>query len=239
MDKAAFMQRKDFLFSRALAIEAFPNFKLNPWITKMLSNDKEEYYNALDELNTAWKFMYPNDNVTYVEQKERKVKNIDYLQELINKGRIIKVRETKKQKRKTKNLLDGIIAKPKKTQNIIFTLELANNEIPYIDLSSWVIQAHSYDKEIRDSAHDSLNEAFSLRFPESNIKFKNTQAFNRIESGLMAYESIVPEAERNLPMLTFRKVVNSYRARRRDSNRRRISVSQESSINTNLINNNE
>lgn len=32
----------------------------------MLSNNKEEYYNALDELNAAWKFMYPNDNVTYV-----------------------------------------------------------------------------------------------------------------------------------------------------------------------------
>lgn len=63
-------------------------------------------------------------------------------------------------------------AKPKKAQNIIFTLELANNEIPYIDLSSWVVQAHSYEKAIRDSAHDSLNEAFSLRFPESNIKFK-------------------------------------------------------------------
>ncbi|PKC75898.1 hypothetical protein RhiirA1_35653 [Rhizophagus irregularis] len=71
MDKAVFMQRKDFLFTRALALEAFPNFKLRPWITRMLSNNKEEYYNALDELNAAWKFMYPNDNVTYFPQFAR------------------------------------------------------------------------------------------------------------------------------------------------------------------------
>jgi len=32
----------------------------------MLSNNRGEYYNGLDELNTAWKVMYPSDNVTYV-----------------------------------------------------------------------------------------------------------------------------------------------------------------------------
>ena len=54
----------------------------------------------------------------------------------------------------------------------MFTLEFVNNEVPYIDLSSWAVQIHSDDKAIRDSAHDSLNEAFSLRFSESNYKFK-------------------------------------------------------------------
>ncbi|RIA94666.1 hypothetical protein C1645_873313 [Glomus cerebriforme] len=280
MDRAAFMQRKDFLFTEALAAESFPNFKLKPWLTRMLSWDKKEYYNALDELNAAWKVMYPNENVTYfpqfarsqvfiamndyrscinlddepmhmrvflafhdqivkhenetqrqetkrkttqlkTEQNEQKLKtkqNKDYLREMINKGRI-KVRETNRPKSQDYCYdLDEIIAKPKKTQNIIFTLEFANNEIPYIDFSSWVIQIHSYDKTIRESAHNSLNEAFKLRFPESNVKLNNVQALGRIESGLDSYESIVPEGERNLPMLTFRKIMNSYRARRRDLN---------------------
>jgi hypothetical protein len=32
----------------------------------MLSKDKEEYNKALEELNNAWKLMYPNDKVAYV-----------------------------------------------------------------------------------------------------------------------------------------------------------------------------
>ena len=44
------------------------------------------------------------------------------------------------------------------------------------------------------------------------------QGLNRIESGLDAYESIVPQVERKLPILTFRKIIDSYRVRRRDIN---------------------
>ncbi len=32
----------------------------------MLSHDQIEYFNALEELNMAWKLMYPNDHVNYV-----------------------------------------------------------------------------------------------------------------------------------------------------------------------------
>ncbi len=41
-----------------------------------------------------------------------------------------------------------------------------------------------------------------------------------MESGLSAYESIVPKTERNLPLLTLRKIVSSYRVRRRDVSKR-------------------
>ncbi len=51
-------------------------------------------------------------------------------------------------------------------------LEFANNEIPCIDLATWTVQIHSDDKAVHDSAHDSLNEAFNLRFPEYKYKFK-------------------------------------------------------------------
>ncbi|CAG8606864.1 16955_t:CDS:2 [Funneliformis caledonium] len=271
MNRAMLMRRKDFIFTEAVARDAFPNFDLKSWISKMLSHEQNRA-NALEELNMAWKFMFPNDNVVYVsltalnffpefarsqvfvamddykecvdlydepmymriflafhnqiieyENVSRKVlkrrhKEImdeqdsiiirkgQELLEVINKGRLVLDENCKRDKIIKKIIIEEIITKPKKVQNLIFTLEFANNEIPYIDLATWAVQMHSDDKTIRDFAHDILDEAFDLRFSDSIENFKAM-------SGLEDYETIVPKYERNLPLKTFRKIIDSYHAR--------------------------
>ncbi|CAI2180811.1 6265_t:CDS:2 [Funneliformis geosporum] len=252
MNRVMLLQRKDFIFTEAVAREAFPNFNLKSWITKMLSHSQDRA-NALEELNMAWKFIknqFPEfarsqvfvamddyktcvnlddepmhmrifrvfhkqivdyENVSQNLSKRRRKEIMDEqndniikkgrkLIEVINKGRLVLGENWKRNKTIEKIILEEII------------VEFANNEIPYIDLATWAVQMHSDNKEIRESARDSLDLAFDLRFSDPIDNFN-------AKSGLDDYESIVPKSERNLPMLTFRKIIDSYFVRRRDANK--------------------